>query len=92
MSVDAQRFMDLMGLLHPLWSAPVSIGIALYLLYNLLGVAAFAGLTILVLSLPLNATLFASFRRYLVSLKGFFIFKLQRIFHKITIPYDQVMP
>ena len=38
MSVDAQRFMDLTTYLNMLWSAPMQIGLAIYFLYNILGI------------------------------------------------------
>lgn len=38
MSVDAQRFMDLTTYLNMLWSAPLQIGIAVYFLYQILGI------------------------------------------------------
>lgn len=37
MSVDAQRFMDLTTYLNMLWSAPLQIGLAIYFLYQILG-------------------------------------------------------
>lgn len=37
MSVDAQRFMDLTAYLNMLWSAPLQIALALYFLWQILG-------------------------------------------------------
>lgn len=37
MSVDAQRFMDLMAYINMLWSAPLQIALALYFLWEHLG-------------------------------------------------------
>lgn len=37
MSVDAQRFMDLMAYINMLWSAPLQIALALYFLWQHLG-------------------------------------------------------
>jgi ATP-binding cassette subfamily C (CFTR/MRP) protein 1 len=37
MSVDAQRFMDLTTYLNMIWSAPLQIALALYFLWNILG-------------------------------------------------------
>lgn len=37
MSVDAQRFMDLTSYINMLWSAPLQIALALYFLWDLLG-------------------------------------------------------
>lgn len=44
MAVDAQRFLELTTYLHLLWSGPFIIALSLYFLYDLLGVAIFAGL------------------------------------------------
>lgn len=38
MSVDAQRFMDLTTYLNMLWSAPLQISLAIYFLYQILGI------------------------------------------------------
>lgn len=37
MSVDAQRFMDLTAYLNMIWSAPLQIALALYFLWETLG-------------------------------------------------------
>ena len=37
MSVDAQRFMDLISYVCMIWSAPYQIGLAIYFLYQELG-------------------------------------------------------
>ncbi|OQV17365.1 Canalicular multispecific organic anion transporter 2 [Hypsibius exemplaris] len=54
MSVDAQRLSDLMMYVNLIWSAPLQIAISLYFLWDVLGVAVFAGLAVLVLTMPLN--------------------------------------
>ncbi|XP_076672367.1 multidrug-Resistance like Protein 1 isoform X1 [Andrena cerasifolii] len=54
MSVDAQRFMDLTAYINMIWSAPLQIVIALYFLWETLGLAAFAGLAVLLILIPLN--------------------------------------
>lgn len=57
MSVDAQKLMDLLPYLHMVWSAPVQIGLALYMLWNTLGASVLAGLAIMILLIPLNGVL-----------------------------------
>lgn len=52
MSVDAQRINDLMVNLHLVWSSPLSMLITIYFLYDLLGNSVFAGLGVLILSMP----------------------------------------
>eukprot|EP00158_Paraphelidium_tribonemae_P007083 Partr_v1_DN28105_c1_g1_i1_m55327 putative ATP-binding cassette, sub-family C (CFTR MRP), member len=54
MSVDSQRFMELCTYLHIVWSGPVQISIALYLLYQTLGPSIFAGLGVMILMIPVN--------------------------------------
>lgn len=43
MAVDAQRFMDLTENINIIWSAPLQIGLALYFLWQLLGLSVLAG-------------------------------------------------
>lgn len=55
MAVDAQRFFELISYLHVLWSGPVVIGVAIWMLWEYLGVAVVAGLVVMVSLLPLIA-------------------------------------
>nr|XP_022316598.1 multidrug resistance-associated protein 1-like [Crassostrea virginica] len=55
MSVDAQRFMDLMTYVHTVWSGPLQIIVALYFLYMELGPSIFAGFGLMVILIPFNA-------------------------------------
>lgn len=57
LAVDAQRLQDLMTYVHILWSAPLQICIALFLLFRLLGLAAFGGLAVMLLNGPLTGVL-----------------------------------
>jgi len=57
MSTDANRIKSLLIYLHGIWSCPLQIFFSLYFLYQLLGVAAFAGASVLVLMIPANALL-----------------------------------
>ncbi|KAL1466255.1 hypothetical protein MTO96_042863, partial [Rhipicephalus appendiculatus] len=59
MSNDAQKFMELMVFLNMLWSAPYQIALALYFLWQLLGVAVLSGVGIMVLMVPINGFLAA---------------------------------
>uniref|UniRef100_A0AAG5CWE8 ABC-type glutathione-S-conjugate transporter n=1 Tax=Anopheles atroparvus TaxID=41427 RepID=A0AAG5CWE8_ANOAO len=54
MAVDAQRFFELTSYLHVLWSAPLIIALCIYLLYELLGAAVFAGLGVMVVMIPIT--------------------------------------
>lgn len=54
MSVDAQRFFELMPNVHMLWSGPLIIGASIYLLWQYLGYAMIAGLTVTIATVPLT--------------------------------------
>ena len=64
MSVDVQRFMDLLPYLNMLWSSPLQICISAYFMYNLLQEATFVGMAILFGTLPLNFLLGKYLRKY----------------------------
>ncbi|KFV63671.1 Canalicular multispecific organic anion transporter 2, partial [Dryobates pubescens] len=57
MSVDAQRFTDLMPFLNMLWSAPLQIFLALYFLWQALGPSVLAGVAVMVLLIPFNSAI-----------------------------------
>ncbi|CAH1105172.1 unnamed protein product [Psylliodes chrysocephalus] len=54
MAVDAQKFMDLVGYLNLIWSAPLQICLSLYFLWQELGPSVLAGLTLLIILIPIN--------------------------------------
>ncbi|CAH1795308.1 unnamed protein product [Owenia fusiformis] len=54
MSVDAQKLQDAPQNIHWVWGGPLMIALVSYFLYQLLGVAAFAGLATLVVITPFN--------------------------------------
>ncbi|NXW34750.1 MRP3 protein, partial [Phaetusa simplex] len=66
MSVDAQRFMDLMTFLNMLWSAPLQIFLALYFLWQTLGPSVLAGVAVMVLLIPFNSAIAMKTRAYQV--------------------------
>ena len=55
MSVDAQRFTDLMQFINLLWSAPLQIIISIYFLWLELGPSVLAGVAVMVFMIPMNA-------------------------------------
>ncbi|KAJ4958746.1 hypothetical protein NE237_025857 [Protea cynaroides] len=62
MSVDADRTVNLCNSFHDMWSLPLQIGVALYLLYTQVKFAFVSGIAITVLLIPVNrwiATLIA---------------------------------
>lgn len=54
MSVDAQGFFELISYLHIMWSGPIVIGVAIWLLWRILGVAVVAGLVVMILMFPVT--------------------------------------
>ena len=54
MAVDTQRINDFMTYASFLWSGPLQITIALFLLWQQLGLASLAGVGLIVMILPLN--------------------------------------
>ncbi|KAJ1651209.1 hypothetical protein IWQ61_008173, partial [Dispira simplex] len=57
MSVDAQRLSDLTTYLHIIWSGFFQVSMCLYLLFNTLGWSAFAGVVVMILSIPINGVM-----------------------------------
>lgn len=55
MAVDSQRFIDMVPWISFLWTAPVQIAIALYLLWNELGPSVLGGLILMIIFIPINA-------------------------------------
>jgi len=64
MSVDVQKFMDLLPYANILWSALLQIGLSTFFIYQELGWPAFVGVAILVISLPLNGYLAGLMRKF----------------------------
>lgn len=57
MSVDAHSFFDMMNYIHVVWSGPIVMGLAIYLLWRYLGVAVFAGLAVMIIMFPITAVI-----------------------------------
>ncbi|KAJ2785541.1 hypothetical protein H4R18_000486 [Coemansia javaensis] len=72
MSVDTQRVADFVAnFSHHLWSSPLQIILALYLLYRTLGWASFAGVAVMLISIPTSAQLTRSMRSLNKLLMGY---------------------
>jgi hypothetical protein len=54
MSVDASRFQDYVTFIWILWSAPLQIIVAIYMLWQQLGPSVLAGLCVMVILLPVT--------------------------------------
>lgn len=63
MSIDADRFTDLLLFIHLIWSAPLQIIIAMYFLWSILGPAVLAGLAVMLISMPLTGILLNVIRK-----------------------------
>jgi len=64
MSVDVQKFMDLLPYANILWSALLQIGLSTFFIYQELGWPAFVGVAILFVSLPLNGYMAGLMRKF----------------------------
>ncbi|CAL1530147.1 unnamed protein product [Lymnaea stagnalis] len=67
MSVDCQRMQDVTGYLWMLWSAPLQITLALYMLWDVMGAATLAGLGVMILLMPVNGFIAMKQRKYQIS-------------------------
>ncbi|XP_048349117.1 multidrug resistance-associated protein 1-like isoform X1 [Sphaerodactylus townsendi] len=67
MSVDAQRFMDLATYINMVWSAPLQVILALYLLWQTLGPSVLAGVAVMLLLVPVNAVIALKTKTYQVA-------------------------
>ena len=54
MSIDAQRFIEIVPFLNTVWSAPFQLCLATYFLYDLIGLSCLAGLAVFAVIVPLN--------------------------------------
>ena len=67
MSVDAQRFMDIMTYLNMVWSGPLQITVSMVLLWQLLGPSVLAGLGVMILLIPANIFVASKMKTFQVS-------------------------
>lgn len=66
MSVDAQRFNDMMTYINMIWSGPLQISISIYFLWVTLGPSILAGLAVMIVLIPLNALIANKVKQYQV--------------------------
>ncbi|KAI8865588.1 hypothetical protein GQ42DRAFT_129301, partial [Ramicandelaber brevisporus] len=64
-STDVQRFMNAVYGIDWLYAAPITLAIGIYYMYAILGVASFVGMAVLLLSYPVNLSMFARADDYL---------------------------
>lgn len=70
MSVDCYRVGEFPWYFHQIWTTPLLLIIASAILFYTLGVATFAGLTVIAITMVLNAPLARALQRYQVKLMG----------------------
>ncbi|KAI1286762.1 Multidrug resistance-associated protein 1 [Halotydeus destructor] len=63
MSLDTQRIVGYVGQANTWWVAPLQITIAMYLLWQQLGVATIAGIVVMIILIPLNAYITTKWRK-----------------------------
>lgn len=63
MSIDADRFTELLLYINLIWSAPLQISIAMYFLWSILGPAVLAGLAVMLISMPISGILLNVIRK-----------------------------
>ncbi|XP_013781403.1 multidrug resistance-associated protein 1-like [Limulus polyphemus] len=62
MAVDTQRVMEFIQIVNLLWSAPLQIGVCLWMLWQQLGVSTLGGLAVMILLFPVNGVITAKLR------------------------------
>lgn len=66
MSVDAQRFNDMMTYINMVWSGPVQITISIYFLWMTLGPSILAGVAVMIIMIPINAVITNKLKQFQV--------------------------
>ncbi|EGT42811.1 hypothetical protein CAEBREN_19528 [Caenorhabditis brenneri] len=67
MAIDIDRFQQITPQTMQYWSNPFQIGLALFLLYQQLGVSVFSGVTVMVLLLPANLAITMIIRKWQIA-------------------------
>ncbi|XP_072416269.1 multidrug resistance-associated protein 1 isoform X2 [Chiloscyllium punctatum] len=67
MSVDAQKFMDLITYLNMIWSAPLQVILAMYFLWQNLGPSVLAGVAVMILLVPVNGVIAVKTKNFQVT-------------------------
>lgn len=68
MSVDVQKIQDMLPYLNMLWSSPLQITVAIYMLYQILGPSVIAGLVVMIVLIPVNGVSAAVTRKLQVKM------------------------
>lgn len=62
MSVDLQKVMDLVPFGNMVWSSPIQIAVALYFLWDILGISVLAGVAVMIVLILVNTFIVAKTR------------------------------
>jgi ABC-type multidrug transport system fused ATPase/permease subunit len=62
MSIDVNRIVEFVTIFNDMWSGPLQISIAIYLVWKQLGIATLAGVAAMVLLMPANGIISAKFK------------------------------
>lgn len=68
MTMDTHRIVEILWLFNSIWSLPLQIGIAIYLLWQQLGVATLSGVVVMIALMPINGFVAARLRLLQISL------------------------
>lgn len=67
MAIDAQSFFELISYVHIIWSGPIVIGITIWLLWDILGIAVVSGIVVMFLMFPITGVLATKLQQYQIS-------------------------
>ncbi|CAH1793465.1 unnamed protein product [Owenia fusiformis] len=67
MAVDSQKLLEAPPFLHMVWSAPFTIAVAIYFLWQQLGPSVLAGLGVTILMVPINGFIATRIRKYQIA-------------------------
>ena len=90
MSVDAQKFMDIMTYLNMLWSGPFQIIVALAMLWNILGPSVLAGMAIMILLIPMNIFIGNKIKGYQVSISFTYCIDMCSNYGMVNCMFDMI--
>ena len=68
MTMDTHRIVEFVPMVNSMWSAPLQIGIAIYLLWQQLGIATLSGVVVMIILMPINGFVATRLRLLQISL------------------------
>lgn len=70
MSIDAQKFQDAPTFSHIVWTAPITIVVALYFIWQEIGPSSLAGLALMIVLVPINGIIVSKARKLQVNYRN----------------------